>query len=89
MRKRVWRAACAGLAAAASVAAVAALSVHLGWIWNVPDPRRFPVWGVDVSHHQGVVDWKALASEPRIHFAYLKATEGSAFVDQEFERNWR
>jgi len=89
MRKRPWLAAGAALAAVTSAAAIAGLAIETGWTWNVPDPVRFPVWGVDVSHHQGAIDWGAVASEARIRFAYVKATEGADFTDHEFERNWR
>jgi lysozyme len=45
------------------------------------------VQGVDVSHHQGAIDWRALASD-NISFAYIKATEGAAHVDTRFAANW-
>ena len=54
-----------------------------------PDPSDFPVHGVDVSHHQGRIDWAMVAREPGQRFAYLKATQGRAHVDPEFARNWR
>lgn len=70
-------------------AGLAVLAYTRGWIWCPPDARRFPVWGVDVSHHQGSIDWRAVAAGGRIRFAYLKATEGDHFTDSQFERNWR
>ncbi len=45
------------------------------------------VSGIDVSHHQGTVDWEAVAGAG-ISFAYAKATEGSNFVDSQFAANW-
>jgi len=71
-------------------AMVAAFGLERGW-WrlNHPDPDRFPVWGLDVSHHQGPIDWAAVSAEPRIRFAYIKATEGGDFADPLFEQNWR
>ncbi|HKN97283.1 MAG TPA: GH25 family lysozyme, partial [Pseudonocardiaceae bacterium] len=42
--------------------------------------------GLDVSHHQGTVNWRAVAAEGAT-FAYLKATEGTTFVDGQFSRN--
>lgn len=48
---------------------------------------RFSVQGVDVSHYQGEIDWNLLAAQ-NIHFAYIKATEGSSHVDEYFEKNW-
>lgn len=52
------------------------------------DAERYSVWGVDVSHHQGEIDWKLLRGEERIAFAYLKATEGGDWTDPAFLRNW-
>ena len=42
--------------------------------------------GVDVSHHQGDIDWARVAGDG-IEFAYLKATEGSTFTDPAFAAN--
>jgi len=44
--------------------------------------------GVDVSHHQGAIDWDTLATDG-ISFAYIKATEGGDWVDTRFAENWR
>jgi lysozyme len=49
--------------------------------------RGSSVLGIDVSHHQGTVDWKAVAAEG-IVFAFVKATEGVTFVDKQFAINW-
>jgi lysozyme len=46
------------------------------------------VRGVDVSHHQGAIDWTRVRRD-RIDFAYLKATEGSGFTDPRFVSNAR
>lgn len=51
---------------------------------NYPSSDEYPVRGVDVSHHQGRVDWDAVD----VDFAYLKATEGGDFTDTRFEENW-
>ena len=48
----------------------------------------YRVQGIDVSNHQGEVNWPAVASGG-IAFAYLKATEGGDFKDQRFAENWR
>lgn len=55
--------------------------------FNYPDRDRFPVWGIDVSHHQGDIDWELLKSE-HVVFAYIKATEGEGFKDKRFLANW-
>lgn len=53
-----------------------------------PDPAEFPLRGIDVSHHQGSIDWEEVAAAG-IRFAYVKATEGRDFRDPRFETNWR
>lgn len=53
-----------------------------------PDGDLYPIRGIDVSHHQGVIDWPKVANDDVV-FAYLKATEGGDFRDRMFARNWR
>ncbi len=43
--------------------------------------------GIDVSHHQGIIDWPTVAAQPNIHFVYVKATEGSTHIDSLYRRN--
>lgn len=43
---------------------------------------------IDVSHHNGAIDWPAVAGAG-IAFAFIKATQGTGFVDPAFERNRR
>jgi lysozyme len=56
--------------------------------FNYPDRERFPVRGIDISHHQGKIDWVALKNE-KLSFVYIKATEGADFKDQSFKANWQ
>jgi lysozyme len=51
-----------------------------------PSWTRYPVRGVDVSHHNGRVDWPRIRAAGYV-FAYLKATEGATFRDSTFLRN--
>jgi GH25 family lysozyme M1 (1,4-beta-N-acetylmuramidase) len=44
--------------------------------------------GIDVSRHQGAVNWTKVAAAG-IRFAYLKATEGATFTDRRFAENWQ
>src|SRR3546814_10025509 len=44
--------------------------------------------GIDVSHHQGAIDWERVAADG-VEFAYLKATEGGGFSDPRFVSNAR
>lgn len=70
-------------------AGLAALGLSRGW-WRAahPELERFPVWGLDVSHHQGAIDWARVAEDRRLRFVYLKATEGGDWKDKRFEENW-
>ncbi len=66
----------------------AALLLYHGVIWfQYPSNYIYPVRGVDVSAYQGEIDWETL-SGAGIRFAFLKATEGSTFVDKRFSYNW-
>ncbi len=50
----------------------------------------YKVWGIDVSWHQGRINWrKVLNTADRPSFVFVKATEGSAIVDTEYERHRR
>jgi lysozyme len=53
-----------------------------------PDRGRYPVRGIDVSHHQGPIDWRRVAADD-IAFAVIKATEGGDHVDDAFAANLR
>jgi len=44
--------------------------------------------GIDLSHHNGPVDWARLGTEP-LEFVYLKATEGTDHIDARFQENWK
>lgn len=67
------------------LAAFAGWRAFRGW---EPDPGRYPVRGIDVSHHQGPIDWTAVAADD-VAFAYLKASEGGDHRDRRFAANWR
>ncbi len=54
---------------------------------NNPSIEKYPVRGVDVSAYQGEIDWSVLSKQGNISFAFIKATEGSSFVDSRFEQN--
>ncbi len=46
-----------------------------------------PVLGIDVSHHNGEIDWDAVARS-NVRFAFAKATEGAVGVDPMFHEHW-
>ena len=70
------------------LAAFAALVWNGTILLNNPLREEYPVRGVDVSSYQGDIDWQTLASQ-EISFVFIKATEGSSFVDDYFEYNYR
>lgn len=49
--------------------------------------ERYSINGIDVSHHQGEIDWKKI-EEQDVDFAFVKATEGSSHIDERFAENW-
>ena len=71
------------------VLAVVAAILWWGWLPHYrPELRPGEAFGVDVSNHQGEIDWIAVARDD-IEFAYIKATEGGDWVDPWFEHNWQ
>ena len=51
-----------------------------------PSEKKYPVFGVDVSNYQGVIDWERIEDQG-VKFAFIKATEGSSHVDESVSRN--
>ncbi len=60
--------------------------------YRVCIPDGYEVYGIDVSHHQGKINWERLKEEDSpqapISFAYIKATEGCNHKDKRFTANW-
>ena len=57
-------------------------------------PEEYSVYGIDVSHHNGKIDWNLVAKYPvigdrKLNFAYIKATEGGDHTDRNFAENWQ
>ncbi len=50
------------------------------------DRDRYPVGGLDISAHNGDVDFKAAAKDG-MEFVWIKATEGVTFQDRKFASN--
>ncbi|MEQ1796853.1 MAG: glycoside hydrolase family 25 protein [Lacibacter sp.] len=61
--------------------------------FGIPIPTNYSLHGIDVSRYQQVINWEAVKAmnvqETKIHFAFIKATEGNDNVDFYFKRNWR
>jgi lysozyme len=45
------------------------------------------VRGIDVSHYQGVIDWKVVGKS-NLGFVFVKATGGITYTDPMFHTNW-
>lgn len=72
------------------VLALGAIMAAGAWIlaarW-APDRTAYPTQGIDVSHHQGAIDWQSVRAAG-VDFAYIKASEGADFRDPRFSDNW-
>lgn len=82
IRTAVILAAAAGLTAALFFAVKSKKLQINRWIISPRD-----VTGVDISEYQADVDMEALA-EQNVAFIYMKATEGSGYIDSRFHENW-
>ncbi len=55
-------------------------------------PKGYDIHGIDISHHQGKIDWvklrNAMVDRTYIRFVMVKATEGSDYVDEFFHENF-
>ncbi|MBQ5706215.1 MAG: glycoside hydrolase family 25 protein [Bacteroidaceae bacterium] len=60
--------------------------------YDVCMPSGHSVYGIDVSRHQGDIDWERLSTghhpDAPISFVYIKASEGSDFKDVKFKENF-
>ncbi len=69
--------------------AISIILEYYGYIWhNTIFTLGYTVKGLDVSHHQGHIDWATVASTKKYSFVYIKATEGYDFVDDTFLENY-
>lgn len=50
------------------------------------DKDKYPITGIDVSRHSGIIDWKLIRSQ-NISFVYIKATEGEDYLDPNYVIN--
>ena len=53
------------------------------------NPASVQFDGIDISKHQGDINWEELKKNQSIKFIYIKATEGSDFVDPRYHENIR
>ena len=53
-------------------------------------PHKTPsIYGIDVSHHQGSINWDMVATDVNAGYVYIKGTESTSHVDDEYQRNIR
>lgn len=52
-------------------------------------PEGFKSYGIDISHHQGEIDWDTffLENDSTIRFIYCKVTEGESLADRQWQNN--
>lgn len=76
---------------------------YLGYVYSTTSGRTHPVKeaissvratllgyelnGIDVSHHNGRIDWQRVAQDKRIEFVYIKASEGATYRDPLHKKN--
>ena len=86
MKKRITIA--VGAVCLLGLAALAAVLLILGGVYlpNAAKAEKYEVKGVDVSHYQGDINWEVLSGEG-IDFAFIKAPEGSSYIDPTYECN--
>lgn len=61
---------------------------------DISYPTGYDIHGIDISHHQGTIDWDELANNATIdncplRFIVMKATEGASMVDETFSDNFK
>lgn len=60
-------------------------------IFDVLSRHNQHLYGIDISHYQGVIDWeeslKIQDSFP-VSFVFVRATAGKTLQDRKFKRNW-
>lgn len=52
---------------------------------NRPERYESPLFGIDVSHHQGKIDWDKVPDS--VQFVYVKCTEGKTYSDPMYRYN--
>lgn len=72
-----------------------ALVLSSVWAWRqfittapYVDPQRYPIRGIDVSAHNGYIDFFKV-TRAGIEFVFIKASEGAEFKDKNFRANYR
>lgn len=60
-----------------------------GKLWfNQPDKKDYPIRGAFIDSDMGEIRWDVF-SRQNISAAYIRATKGTSFKDEQFNENWR
>lgn len=72
-----------------AIMAIAGVTAYQQYISSPPyiDTDRYPVKGIDISSHNGMMNLDAAARDG-IRFAFIKASEGVSFRDPNFALNY-
>lgn len=75
-----------------AAALVVLIGAYVTWHFILPhsvnvDRYRYPVAGIDVSKHNGDIDFEQV-SDDDYQFVFIKASEGKTYKDDAFERNY-
>ena len=61
---------------------------------NQSKKADFTIYGIDISHHNGFIDWEMVKDKGSINkrpvtFVFIKASEGKSFIDKRFKKNYQ
>ncbi|WP_026899187.1 glycoside hydrolase family 25 protein [Daejeonella oryzae] len=61
--------------------------------YTIRIPQGYQIHGIDVSWYQGKINWENVSRMEddgiKIHFSFIKASEGVFIADRHFQRNWK
>jgi lysozyme len=78
---------------AGAAALVVLMGGYVAWRYILPhsvnvDRYRYPVAGIDVSKHNGEIDFGKVRDDD-YQFVFIKASEGKTYRDDAFDRNYQ
>ena len=78
---------------AGAAALVVLGGAYIVWHYVLPhsvnvDRYRYPVAGIDVSKHNGEIDFEQVRDDD-YQFVFIKASEGKTYKDEAFNRNYQ
>ena len=76
-----------------AAALVVVMGAYVVWHYILPhsvtvDRFRYPVAGLDVSKHNGEIDFEQVVDDD-YQFVFIKASEGKTYRDEAFDRNYQ